>query len=83
MKQFHAKLVKREKKVQHLNIESMRTTKKNKKQDLIPDLHKIEEIRHVEKKLITSNRHDEKKITGPKSTRREEKDPGEYPMKNV
>lgn len=56
-------------------------TKKNKN-ELIPDINKIEEIKHAEKKLKTSER-DEEKITGPKSTRKEEKDPGEYPMKNV
>lgn len=57
-------------------------TKKSGKKDLIPDINKIEEIKHAEKKLKTSER-DEDMITGPKTTRREEKDPGEYPMKNV
>lgn len=60
----------------------MRASKKNKT-DLIPDISKIEEIKHIEKKLKKNERDDEIIKTGPKTTRKEEKDPGEYPMKNV
>ena len=59
----------------------MRTSKSNRK-DLIPDISRIEEIKHIEKKIKKKDRDVEIK-TGPKTTRKEEKYPGEYPMKNV
>jgi hypothetical protein len=60
----------------------MKTQKKSKKESLIPDINKIEEIKHVDKKL-KKNEDEDRRISGPSTTRKEEKDPGEYPMKNV
>lgn len=60
----------------------MRTSKKSNK-ELIPDISKIEEIKHIEKRKLKKIERDDEIKTGPRTTRKEEKDPGEYPMKNV
>lgn len=55
--------------------------KKNKRSgDLIPDINKVEELKGAKKK-VTKKEEEEVRRTGPKTSRAEEKDPNEYPMR--
>jgi hypothetical protein len=55
--------------------------KKNKKNELIPDINKVEELKGAKRKLSRKEQEEETRKTGPSTTREEEKDPKEYPMK--
>jgi hypothetical protein len=55
--------------------------KKNKKNELIPDINKVEELKGAKRKSSKKEQEEETRRTGPSTTREEEKDPKEYPMK--
>jgi len=67
--------------MRNIYLIKMNAQKRTKKEDkLVPDIEKVREIKTASRKE-SKKEIDEPRITGPKTTHREEKDPGEYPMK--